>query len=439
MMDGVAAQVMALTQQLEQSQWSSAEQLRAQQLEQLHLVLKHAWETIPYYRKRLEQSRFKPKRKLTPEIFRKIPILSRRDVQLAEKQLASNSLPKSHGGVSVISTSGSTGRPIKTLSSELTQIFFQALSLRENIWHQRDMTALFGSIKHTPGVESSHKAKGLSPVFDNIFQTQAAVGLNVHTPLPKQLKWILEHKPRYLLTYPSNLNALLHKIESQGHPVSGIQHIQTIGETVTPELRSLTKNTLGVDLIDIYSAQEAGAIAIQCPDHPHYHIQSESLYVEILDQKGKPCKPGQTGRVVLSTLHNFATPLIRYEIGDLAEVGKPCSCGRGLPVLKKILGRTRNMLVLPNGDTMWPRLGSQNFRDLTGADIQQIQIIQKSVNRLDIQVVVEKPLSAAQQLLIIDLMHQNYHHAYDIRFHYSKEIMRSKSGKFEEFISEVSD
>ena len=76
--------------------------------------------------------------------------------------------------------------------------------------------------------------------------------------------------------------------------------------------------------------------------------------MEVLDNHGRPCKEGETGRVVLTDLHNFTMPLIRYEIGDYAEVGPPCACGRGLPVLARILGRSRNMLTLPAGDRIWP-------------------------------------------------------------------------------------
>jgi phenylacetate-coenzyme A ligase PaaK-like adenylate-forming protein len=61
--------------------------------------------------------------------------------------------------------------------------------------------------------------------------------------------------------------------------------------------------------------------------------------VEVLDEEGRPCAPGETGRVVATSLNNFAMPLIRYETGDTAEVGAPCPCGRGLPVLTRIMGR----------------------------------------------------------------------------------------------------
>jgi phenylacetate-CoA ligase len=89
----------------------------------------------------------------------------------------------------------------------------------------------------------------------------------------------------------------------------------------------------------VYSSDEAGYIALQCPEGEHYHVQSESLLLEVLDAAGSACMPGQVGRVIVTTLNNFAMPLVRYDTGGDAEVGPPCACGRGLPVLRSLVER----------------------------------------------------------------------------------------------------
>ena len=78
-------------------------------------------------------------------------------------------------------------------------------------------------------------------------------------------------------------------------------------------------------------------------------MQAENVLLEIIDAAGNPLPPGNVGRVVITVLHNLAMPLIRYEIGDYAAFGGECTCGRGLPVLERIVGRARNMLRLPDG------------------------------------------------------------------------------------------
>src|SRR3546814_3878705 len=90
----------------------------------------------------------------------------------------------------------------------------------------------------------------------------------------------------------------------------------TVGETVSAKARGLVQRAWGVPLKDSYSCEEAGYLTMQCPDHEVYHVQSENVLLEVVDDDGRPCGPGETGRVLITSLHNFATPLIRYELGD---------------------------------------------------------------------------------------------------------------------------
>jgi len=129
-------------------------------------------------------------------------------------------------------------------------------------------------------------------------------------------------------------------------------------------------------------AMASGIIALQCPVSGLYHAQSESLLVEVLNDEGQPCKPGEVGRIVITDLHNFATPLIRYEIRDYAEVGPPCPCGRGLQTFSRIMGRRRNMVVFPNGERHWPLVGAYRFREV--ADIKQYQVIQHALDDIEV-------------------------------------------------------
>lgn len=79
------------------------------------------------------------------------------------------------------------------------------------------------------------------------------------------------------------------------------------------------------------------------------HVQSEAVLIEIVDDRGRLCSSGQSGRVIISTLHNLAMPIICYEIGDYATVGEPCECGRPHPVIETVLGRVRNLVRTPKG------------------------------------------------------------------------------------------
>ncbi len=214
-----------------------------------------------------------------------------------------------------------------------------------------------------------------------------------------------------------------------------LREVQTLSEVLDPALREECRRLWDVEIADRYSTQETGYIALQCPESENYHIQSECALVEILDADGAPCRPGEIGRVVVTPLHNFATPLLRYDIGDYAEVGNPCPCGRGLPVLKRIMGRARAMLTLPDGGRSWPLMGGSRFAEI--APVRQYQFVQKSPQRIEARLVVARPLSDEEEGKLRERMLSRLGHPFDIEFSYVKKIERRAGEKYEEFKSEI--
>ena len=98
---------------------------------------------------------------------------------------------------------------------------------------------------------------------------------------------------------------------------------------------------------------------------------------------------------MVTDLHNFASPLLRYDIGDYAEVGGPCRCGRTLPTLRRVLGRKRNLLMKADGSRFLPRAGFETFDEI--APIQQYQVIQHALDDIEFKLVTAEPLSPAQE------------------------------------------
>ena len=245
----------------------------------------------------------------------------------------------------------------------------------------------------------------------------------------------MKQAPKYLLTFPSNLIGLIRYSRARGEKLPGLRQVATLGEALDPNVRTICEREWAVPVVDAYSSQEFGMIAVQCPTGTHYHVQSETMLVEVLDDAGNPCKPGEIGRLVLTSLHNFASPLIRYEIGDMAEAGSPCSCGRGLPVVMRILGRARNMLTLPSGDQICPRFVFEDFAwDLP---IRQLQVVQNSLETLTVRLVSDRQLKPEEEKRVTDSLLKTARHPFAIRFEYVPEIPRAASGKFEEFQSLV--
>jgi phenylacetate-CoA ligase len=131
-------------------------------------------------------------------------------------------------------------------------------------------------------------------------------------------------------------------------------------------------------------------------------------------------------------------PLIRYEIGDYAEVGQPCPCGRGLPVLNRILGRQRNMLHLPDGRRRWPSLDHvEGDHDVGLLPIGQLQVVQKTREEIEVNLVAARSLSTVEESILMKHLARALGDSFRIDLHYVTHIPRSPSGKFEDFRSEI--
>lgn len=427
-----AASMLAVQYQLGESQWWPAKVLRKSQLEQLRRLLTHAFATVPFYRERFAKAGLDPASTELACAFESLPLLKRTELQSSADALASRALPPGHGQIIEHQTSGSTGRPVKTRSTAVTQFFWNAVTLRDHIWHSRDLTGKLAAIR--TAVQDG-RADGWGPSTDMVYATGPSVSLNIRANTLTQMKWLSQEDPDYLLSHPSNILALAKLAMADGIKVPSLKEVRTFGETVTSELRDACRQAWGVKVVDAYSAQETGYIALQCPSSEAYHIQSESVLVEILDEKGRPCGPGQTGRVVITTLNNFAMPLIRYEILDYAEAGSPCACGRGLPVINRVLGRARNMVTLPDGTEHWPSFPAEKWASF--APVAQIQLVQKSLEEITARTVASRPLGPEEEKNLAAAFQESLGYKFRITFEYLGEIPRSANFKYEDFVSEV--
>ena len=436
---GRGAALLAMQFQLERSQWWPPEILRRQQFRQLSAVLGHALATVPYYRTRFAGLSFDPARGIDESDWARLPLLTRKDIQEAGGSLSSAAVPEAHGKVHSTSTSGSTGMPVTTKGTQLTQFFWLSFTLRDQLWHDFEVSGKLAAIRFSPrgaaGYPKGASMAGWDPATDPAFATGPAVFLSINTPVEQQMEWLQRENPHYLITYPSNLAALLSYCRDTGARVPNLRFVETLAEILHPDVRAACREVWGVKVVDMYSSQEVGYMALQCPEHEHYHVQSENVLLEVLDDEGRPCAPGETGRIVVTPLHNFAMPLIRYSIGDYAAVGEPCPCGRGLPVLARVLGRVRNMLTLPSGERLWPYFGGNKFVEV--APVSQYQIVQRSLIELEVRVVPIRPLTDEDEARIRDVIEGEVGAGFSISFSYPQEIGRSKGGKFEDFRSEI--
>ncbi|MCU0936218.1 MAG: phenylacetate--CoA ligase family protein [Gammaproteobacteria bacterium] len=395
---------------------------------------------VPFYRERFAGLGPDPGAWVEPERWRALPVLTRGDLQQAAQAIQAESLHPAHQPTETVRSSGSTGQPVEARSTPVTRLLWAVFTLRESLWHGRDVRQRLASIRFTPEGTADYPEGARTPHWGYpiglMCETGPAAVLSVRTStVDQQLEWLGRVEPEVLMTYPSIAEELARACADSGRGVPSLREVRLFGEAVDDATRATLARAWPVRVTDLYSANEVGYIALQCPTGSHYHVQAEGVLVEVLDDAGRRCAPGEVGRVVVTALHNFATPLIRYEIGDYAEVGEPCACGRGLPVLRRILGRARNVLVLPSGERKWPTFGWAEFAQI--APVTQFQVVQMALDHIDVRVVSPRPLAGTEEERLRGHVLEHLGHPFRLTVTRVERIARSPTGKFEDFLSEI--
>ena len=433
---GPAANLAALVLQLERTERLPRAEILAGQERQLRALITHAAAQSPHFQERLKAARLKPSHIASLDDLRRLPVLKRADIQAAGQAFFCRTLPPNHQLLGETKTSGSTGEPVVTRKTAITQLYYLAHSLRNHAWHNRDMKGRLSNVR--ANITSFQISEEWGVPVSKLYKTGELMNMPVNSDIAEQSRRLAEFQPQILLIYPTALGGLVEHWAQEGMPLHDLRHIKTIGETVSDHLRERVKAVTGLDIEDHYSSQEMGCIAMQCKEGGLYHVMSENIIVEVLDADGEPCREGEIGRVVVTELQNLASPMIRYDIGDYAEVGGACTCGRTLPTLKRILGRERNLVRHPDGRRNWPVVGFHHYEKV--APLRQYQFVQTSLYDIEFRVVSDEPLSEEQEAGLAAILRRSLGEEFRIKVIQSRERLAvGPGGKFEEFMCLVKD
>lgn len=430
---GASATLVALLRQLDDSQWLDPAAIRASQFRQLRVLAEHCAAHSTHFARRLGDAGLTADSLATDAGLLRLAPLRRHDVQ-GTADLFCDQLPTDHGPIYEARTSGSTGEPVVVRRTAISKLMWLAHMVREQLWHRRDLSGRHCAIR--ANVDQVVRMPQWSSVVGNLVDTGEAMLIPITVPIAEQIAMIDDFRPDNLLAYPNVIAALLEDCRARGRGFEGLSHLRSIGETLPDDLRREASEFFGVRVTDCYSSQEIGYLTLECPDAPGHHVMAETVIVELLRDDGTPCDVGELGRVVITDLHNFATPMIRYDIGDFAEAGPPCACGRGLPVLRRVVGRERNLLRLADGRRHWPLFGGHYFRDV--APVRQFQAIQHDYERIELRLVCERTLTEAEEagLRAMTLRALGHDFIVDLRY-FEGRLPTGANGKFEEFICRI--
>ena len=431
--EGSAATVLALARQLDASQWFAPEELRAKQFAQLGLLIPWLAAHSPAFARRLQSAGIGAGELASPEGFAALPPIERRWFQ-DEADIYCDTVPKGHEPLGTNVTSGSTGEFLKVRRTRLNQLVWLAMVLRDHCWRGTDFSLPLATVRAPSSGIVRHADWG--PPGTLFFETGPALALPVSLTGDELFDRLREFEAGNLVIYPNALRTLIDAAEARGERLASLKAIRTVGEVVDGGLRERARAVLGLEIADSYTCQEAGYIALQCPESGLYHLMSEGLIAEVLRPDGSACAEGETGKVVITDLHNHATPIVRYALGDHAEAGGPCPCGRGLPTMRRIVGRSRNLILMPDGNRVWPSLGGFGPEGyLHVLPIRRFQYIQIEPERIEVRLVTERPLTPDEERLIVERSQRTLGHPFRLEFRYFEDrLPRSPSGKFEDFV-----
>ncbi len=414
-------------------QWRSEEEVADFQWQELKKLLDHAYQNAPYFNKLFTSLDLHPSDIKSYADFRRIPICSREDlIANKEAMIASNYRADiMHKG-----TGGSTGVPVQFALDRNSYEWRTAATQRGYSWAGceagQHVLYMWGVDVGKPSLFSRLKTDLYHSAFNrkmfNCFEFTEAEMRNC-------LDYINRRRPTGIVAFTSTVYNFAKFIESQNLKCAPIDSVIIGAEKLYDEQREVIERALNTRVFNTYGCREFMLIAAECDKHEGLHLSNDNLFVEILNGN-EPVQPGESGDIVVTDLHNFGMPFIRYRNGDIVtRASEPCSCGRGLPLIADIDGRRMDEIIATDGR----RISGGFFPHLMKEfpEVQKYQVIQESKDQLVLKIVAKNGIEKDRLDFCLAEIVKTAGNAMQVEFKFVDEIPLTKSGKYRVTISEI--
>jgi phenylacetate-CoA ligase len=382
-------------------QWERPEALESRLAQKLCALLEHATEHVPFYRERFHRLGASPADVRSPADLARLPVTTKAELRAAfpDAAVADNVPPNRRRRMM---TSGSTGLPLEfywdaahadALSGGyLFSLEWAALA----IWDTR-IAITSPAYFYTNQMPTTRLRRWLRRLL--LGERTANLPANELTAAGfRQLVGTV--RGRYFLRgYPSSILSLAARLQREPQPrPRGPAAVITFAETLTPANAAALREAFSAPVVNYYSSWEIPQIAQSCPDHPEIlHVLSDHVIVTILRADGTPAAVGERGRVVVTDLDNSVMPFVNYALGDLAALGPPCPCGRGLPTLLGVEGRDIEVIRTLDGREINAGLLGQYLTFVRGAlpYVWEYQAVQEKPDTVTLRLVPTPQFSSA--------------------------------------------
>ncbi len=420
---------------LEQSQYWPLQKLLDFQRERLDSLLRHAYETVPYYHRVFDERGLTPDSFKDPSDLSKLPVLTRDMIRKNTDDLFSSRFPKAR--LIPFDTGGTTRRRMTFYRDQESHNIKAGAGWRFEGYMGRkpcDKTCYISTvhIDLNPDDRLRTKIKNRYLLRELMFH----MGAVTEDTLERYYRIMRSFKPEYLKGFPNALDRFADYILAKGYHPPQVLALQMTGETLHPYHREKFTRLFGGPAFNMYGSREVGNTACECDRREGMHVAMETSIVEIIADS-HPAPPGTEGEIIITDLTNYGFPMIRYAIEDHGGwVGSACSCGRNLALMSHGVGRLCDQYIAPDG-TRHSALAISSTIAETGPPMGQIQYIQKSLTRFHILITNDPPLTIQIEQHIRRVIHDLVSPRIEVTFEAVDQLPREASGKIRYCICEI--
>ena len=424
---------------LERTQWLPPKDIQKLQLRNLRALLRHAFATVPYYRRMFREKRLKPDDIKSVNDLRKLPVLTKADVRRNFNDLISRGYPKS---ALIPYVSGGSGDQIRFFITKEQRSWELAAEFRAYGWagyRFGDKCVVFWG---SPIDLAKHQS--LVRRFSSLLERVIVLDSYVLSDdvMEKYVLLMRRFKPEIVRGYASSVYMVAKYILEKGLDDLRPKAVITSAESLLDIYRRTIEKAFGCEVFDYYGSREIGAIAAECEEHCGYHISAENVVLEFV-REGEHVSAEESGEILITNLRNFGMPFIRYAIGDVGKLSdEACACGRGLPLMKSIEGRVSQFMavydeklgrVIPVS-TAAPGLFGGVLMHLP---LEQFRIIQESLNKVVIKAVKGKGYSEEHTKFLVNHIRRYLGDSIIIELEFVDHLPPLPSGKRAVFVSKI--
>ncbi len=417
----------------ETSQWWNREELRAYQDERLHVLVRHAFDTVPYYGDLMRAQGLSPDDITTQDDLSKLPALTKHDVRHNIDRLISTDADRRR--LHKAYTSGSTGLPVSVYWDQGVTTINNASLWRCRRWAGFEFGRPYASLlvyAVVPERQASPPFWRLNAPWNQLLLS--SLHLSVQN-VPAYLDAMNERGVEALEAYPSTAYVLA-QFMRELDVFLPLTCVFTTSEPLLDFQREAIEERFRCSVFDAYGQAERVMFSGECSEHRGHHVHEEYGITELVDADGEPVPTGSVGRVLATGLHNFAMPLLRYEVGDAAAfTGEPCPCGRGLRLLDGVSTKAEDILVMPDGRMVTSTAFLRAFKGIVGID--QLQVVQRATDRLTVRLVTNPEYSDRGEQTIRTRLRERFGEDVTLSFEFPESIPRTGRGKYRTVISDV--